>query len=250
MSCAPYPAGGDISGAGWFVAAIALVLLALIPASIAKSKGRSFWNWWLLSLLVTPLVAFVAALWVSRSERRSRRAPRTDTYGDFGGASEIDTFSLRASGSATPEVGPKADEGHAGSPPGSSGPEGRQAKEDGPTGPESRSIYDMPLTEFTGVDQRGPKAETGVLRAGKVHSESPSGVTGLQSGQDEAVGPAGSETQSIYDMPLTEFTRVDLRSPGGREAQPRRAESSDGEPPKHAAMETGQKSPQNNEEQT
>lgn len=66
MGCAPYSETAVGAGPNWLLMLVGAGSLALIPAAIAKSKGRSFWGWWALSLLITPLIATVAALVVSR----------------------------------------------------------------------------------------------------------------------------------------------------------------------------------------
>jgi hypothetical protein len=49
-------------GVGWFT-------LSLINAGLAQAKGRSGWNWWLLSLLLGPLATALIVIWapVTRS---------------------------------------------------------------------------------------------------------------------------------------------------------------------------------------
>ncbi|HEV7978877.1 hypothetical protein [Amycolatopsis sp.] len=37
--------------------------LTLINAGLAQSKGRSGWNWWLLSLLLGPIATFLIVVW-------------------------------------------------------------------------------------------------------------------------------------------------------------------------------------------
>jgi type IV secretory pathway VirB2 component (pilin) len=44
------------AGGYWFT-------LTLINAGLAQSKGRSGWNWWLLSLLLGPIATFLIVVW-------------------------------------------------------------------------------------------------------------------------------------------------------------------------------------------
>ena len=44
------------AGGYWFT-------LTLINASLAQSKGRSGWNWWLLSLFLGPIATFLIVVW-------------------------------------------------------------------------------------------------------------------------------------------------------------------------------------------
>jgi hypothetical protein len=37
--------------------------LTLVNAGLAQSKGRSGWNWWLLSLLLGPIATFLIVVW-------------------------------------------------------------------------------------------------------------------------------------------------------------------------------------------
>lgn len=46
---------------------IIILILSIIPAMIANNKGRSFFRWFLYSLLILP-IAFVHSLLISKSE--------------------------------------------------------------------------------------------------------------------------------------------------------------------------------------
>ena len=46
---------------GWgILGAIAWIIIAIIPAKIASSKGRGFWGWFLLSLFFWWITLFIA----------------------------------------------------------------------------------------------------------------------------------------------------------------------------------------------
>ena len=42
--------------------------LALINAGLAQTKGRSRWNWFLISLLLGPLATFLIVVWAPPTE--------------------------------------------------------------------------------------------------------------------------------------------------------------------------------------
>jgi len=48
-----------------FIVLIGSCLLALIPGFIAKNKNRSFWGYFFLSLLITPLITTIITLCLS-----------------------------------------------------------------------------------------------------------------------------------------------------------------------------------------
>lgn len=45
---------------------VGILLWALLPGFIAKNKGRSFWAYFLLSLVITPLITTIITLCLSR----------------------------------------------------------------------------------------------------------------------------------------------------------------------------------------
>ena len=68
----------------WLLAIIAALLLALIPANIAKSKGRSFGTWYLYGALLF-IVALIHSLVMQDETKqevdsRGNYAPLTDAY--------------------------------------------------------------------------------------------------------------------------------------------------------------------------
>lgn len=64
---------------------IILALLALIPANIAKNKGRSFWGFFVLSLFLSPLWASIIALIVPKKPVQGtvRQCPACGYQGIF-----------------------------------------------------------------------------------------------------------------------------------------------------------------------
>ncbi len=53
------------AGSVWFT-------LTLVNAGLAESKGRSRWNWWLLSLLLGPIATLLIVVWAPLPARSSR----------------------------------------------------------------------------------------------------------------------------------------------------------------------------------
>jgi hypothetical protein len=51
-------------GIGWFT-------LSLINAGPAQTKGRSGWNWWVVSLLLGPLATAMIVVWPPVTRHRS-----------------------------------------------------------------------------------------------------------------------------------------------------------------------------------
>ncbi|GAB1641429.1 hypothetical protein [Krasilnikovia sp. MM14-A1259] len=45
--------------------------LTLINAGLAQAKGRSGWNWWVISILLGPIATFLIVVWppLPRSDR-------------------------------------------------------------------------------------------------------------------------------------------------------------------------------------
>ena len=52
-----------------------IALLALIPGFIARGKGRSFWGYYFLSFLVTPLISIIVTLCVSNLNKPAEKKP-------------------------------------------------------------------------------------------------------------------------------------------------------------------------------
>ena len=52
------------SGTFWFT-------VALLNAGLAETKGRSRWNWFLLSLLLGPIATFFIVTWAPLAPRQS-----------------------------------------------------------------------------------------------------------------------------------------------------------------------------------
>lgn len=61
------------------VSLFAAAILALIPASIAQSKGRGFWEWYVYALLLF-LVALIHSLLIKPSESFQRRELAIEGY--------------------------------------------------------------------------------------------------------------------------------------------------------------------------
>ncbi len=57
---------------------LGIALWALLPGFIAKSKGRSFWGYYFLSFLVTPLTTILIALFVSDLSKSGKTTVRTE----------------------------------------------------------------------------------------------------------------------------------------------------------------------------
>ncbi|SEM08415.1 hypothetical protein [Streptacidiphilus jiangxiensis] len=53
-------AAGTTSGIGGY--SVGWLTLSLINAGLAQGKGRSGWNWWLVSLLLGPLATLLIVL--------------------------------------------------------------------------------------------------------------------------------------------------------------------------------------------
>jgi hypothetical protein len=57
--------------------------LALVNAGLAQTKGRSRWNWFLLSLFLGPLATFFIVVWPPRTNTKqatdTRKATGTST---------------------------------------------------------------------------------------------------------------------------------------------------------------------------
>ncbi|MEZ0110780.1 hypothetical protein ABH920_004795 [Catenulispora sp. EB89] len=53
------------TGAGWFT-------LSLVNAGLAQGKGRSGWNWFLLSLVLGPVATFLIVAWPALEADRDR----------------------------------------------------------------------------------------------------------------------------------------------------------------------------------
>ena len=71
------------------VGLLALPFLALIPATIAKGKGRSFFLWWLYGVLFW-IIAFIHALLASpNSKALERRALRSGSMRKCTGCAEL-----------------------------------------------------------------------------------------------------------------------------------------------------------------
>lgn len=54
-----------------FARLIGLALWALIPGFIARHKGRSFWGWYFLSFLISPLLSMIITLFLSNKLQNS-----------------------------------------------------------------------------------------------------------------------------------------------------------------------------------
>lgn len=59
---------------------IAVPLLALIPASIAKGKGRSFWKWWWYGLWLWIIATPHACVMNSESDKDMKKCPSCAEY--------------------------------------------------------------------------------------------------------------------------------------------------------------------------
>lgn len=51
---------------------IGIALWALIPGFIARKKGRSFWGYYFLSFLISPLITMIIALCVKNLNEEYR----------------------------------------------------------------------------------------------------------------------------------------------------------------------------------
>ncbi|GAB1693537.1 hypothetical protein [Krasilnikovia sp. M28-CT-15] len=47
----------------WAGNAVGWGTLTLINAGLAQGKGRSGWNWWVISLLLGPIATFLIVTW-------------------------------------------------------------------------------------------------------------------------------------------------------------------------------------------
>ena len=47
---------------------IFILLLALIPAYIAKNKGKSFVQWYIISALISPVIGLIIVLFLKKDE--------------------------------------------------------------------------------------------------------------------------------------------------------------------------------------
>jgi hypothetical protein len=54
------------------------LLLALIPAFLAKSKGKSFAKWYLISALISPLIGLLIVLFLKKDESALERQKMED----------------------------------------------------------------------------------------------------------------------------------------------------------------------------
>ena len=45
---------------------LSIALISLIPGFIAKNKGRSFWGYFFLSFVISPLITIIITLCLSR----------------------------------------------------------------------------------------------------------------------------------------------------------------------------------------
>ncbi len=52
-------------GVGWGT-------LTLINAGLAQAKGRSGWNWWLLSILLGPIATLLIVIWPALPAKPSK----------------------------------------------------------------------------------------------------------------------------------------------------------------------------------
>lgn len=64
------------------MALIGIALWALIPGFIAKGKGRSFWAYYFLSFLITPLITMIITACLKRIEPVEDHDPLSDTVVD------------------------------------------------------------------------------------------------------------------------------------------------------------------------
>ncbi|MEY9861678.1 hypothetical protein ABH935_007321 [Catenulispora sp. GAS73] len=53
------------TGAGWFT-------LSMVNAGLAQGKGRSGWNWFVLSLFLGPVATFLIVVWPALEPDRDR----------------------------------------------------------------------------------------------------------------------------------------------------------------------------------
>ena len=53
---------------------IGILLWALVPGFIARSKGRSFWGYFFLSLLITPLITMIITLCLSNLKKQCQES--------------------------------------------------------------------------------------------------------------------------------------------------------------------------------
>ena len=52
---------------------IAFLLIGLVPAFIAKNKGRSFMGWYVISILLSPLIGLIAILCLGESDEMRKQ---------------------------------------------------------------------------------------------------------------------------------------------------------------------------------
>lgn len=82
---------------------IGIALWALIPGFIAKKKGRSFWGYYFLSFLITPLLTMIIAAVRSNLNQTAQYTPSTDVRG-FEDLSEEEKNKKRAEALANHDV--------------------------------------------------------------------------------------------------------------------------------------------------
>jgi hypothetical protein len=51
--------------------------LSLVNAGLAQTKGRSRWNWFLLSLILGPVATLFIVVWQPRTEKKKATATST-----------------------------------------------------------------------------------------------------------------------------------------------------------------------------
>ena len=61
------------------VGLVGILLLGLIPAFIAKKKGRNFWGWWLFGIILF-IIALIAAIVIKPTEEAEERRKLANGY--------------------------------------------------------------------------------------------------------------------------------------------------------------------------
>lgn len=84
-----------------WAAVIGIVLWALVPGFIAKKKGRSFWGYYFLSFLISPLISTIVTLCVHKvdqmpvlKEYSSKTSPEQVPVHDTASNTDIDTVNV------------------------------------------------------------------------------------------------------------------------------------------------------------